>query len=40
MKRMEVVEKLQIYKFGSAHFFVHDSSTEATALSRKSPKFP
>jgi hypothetical protein len=40
MKKMKVVEKLQLYKFGSVHLLVHDFSEEATALARKSPKFP
>jgi hypothetical protein len=40
MKRIKFVEKLKIYKFGSVHFFVHDSSTEAPELARKNPKFP
>jgi hypothetical protein len=39
MERIKVVEKLKIYKFGSVHFFVHHSSTEATELARKIPKF-
>ncbi len=36
MKRINVVENPEIYKFGSVHFFVHDSSTESTELARKS----
>jgi hypothetical protein len=40
IKRIKLVEKLWIYQFGSVHFFVDDSSTEATELARKSPKFP
>ncbi len=41
LKRIKVVEKLQIYKYGFVHFFcVRDSSTEATELAIKSPKFP
>jgi hypothetical protein len=41
MKRIKVVEKLYIYKFGSVHFlYIIHSFTEATELARKSPKFP
>jgi hypothetical protein len=40
MKRMKVVEKRQIYKFGSVHFWVHDASKDATELAKKGSKFP
>jgi hypothetical protein len=38
MKRIKVVDKLQIYKFGSVHFWymIDDSSKEATELAKKS----
>jgi hypothetical protein len=40
MKTIKVVEKLQIYKFGSVLFLVHDSSEAATELAKKASKFP
>jgi hypothetical protein len=36
MKIINVVEKIKIYRFGSVHFLVHDSSKDDTELAKRS----
>jgi hypothetical protein len=40
MKKIKILRKLQICKFGSVYYLVHISSKEDTELAIKVPEFP